>query len=239
MQQKRVRLDSVKRAVWLRERGRIAQAVALFDQVIATCKEQGDWINLADALAERIISWKHYFQNLRGGDRDKFLQLIQADAEAGLRLNVPAENRAPFHLRLGDYYTFRGDMVLAERGYRKAYELALGTPEACEYKAHWAESLLALGRSYTAYICVRNALVLAYQHKSHYERWHWLIVLSGILSRQVKIDRANGDVQGAIKTFAKSYVIAWILLVWYWKPQRWRQYHQAILAELSKLIRRR
>lgn len=233
------RLDGVQQAALLRERGQIVEAVTLLDQVMTTCEKNGDWIHFADALAERIVCWKHLLQNRPRSQESKYLSLMKRDAEAGLRLRVSISYKSPFYLRLGDYYIFLRDFVLAERAYRKAVDLKEGEFDEGEYIAHWAESLLAVEQTQYALKVIRKSLNLAMKRKGGYERWHWLIVLSGILSRKVKIDLVNGHKRSAQKAFAKGYALAWVLLVWYWKPQRWRQYHQAIRDELLKRMRRR
>lgn len=229
----------IKLAERLRERG---STQAALDALIALGDEYLDdnhCRNLAAIIGQIIVCYKHFAQN-RPSERTKWVNKMSGAVAWGKTLNLPDADKRSFVLREGDVAEMRGNMPEALRCYREAVRLAEGTPNEWEYKGHLAALLAQVGELYAAAVMIQQAIDMTYRTRfAGMEHWHWWVILSGLFSRQVKVELACDRAISAGLAFLKGYAIAWWLLVRYWKPQRWRQYHQAIRDELLKLVRRR
>lgn len=229
----------IKAAERLRERGKTQAAldalIALGDEYL----DNNDCRNLAAIIGQIIVCYKHFAQNRRA-ERTEWVNKMAGAVAWGKTLNLPDADKRSFVLREGDVAEMRGNIPEALRCYREAARLAEGTSDEWEYKGHLAALMAQVGELYAAAIMIQQAIEMTQRTRfAGMEHWHWLVILSGLFSRQVKIERLCGRTASAGAAFLKAYAIAWWLLVWHWKPQRWRQYHQAVRDELLKLICRR
>lgn len=237
--QQEVLLDPrIKAAERLRERGKTQAAlealIALADEFL----DADALLNLAATIGQIIVCYKHFAQN-RPAEKKIWINKMSGAVAWGKTLDVPDADKRSFVLREGDVAEMRGNLPEALRCYREAARLAEGTPDEWEYKGHLAALMAQVGELYAAATMIQQAIDMTYRIRfSGMEHWHWWVILSGLFSRQVKVELACGRKTWAGIAFAKGYAIAWWLLVWHWKPQRWRQYHQVIRDELLKLIRR-
>lgn len=228
----------IKQAERVRENGKTQQALKMLGVLAEEFANSESWLNLAAVLGHIIVCFKHFAQNFPA-DREHWLTRMTETIARGMALPIPDANRRAFVLRAGDVALMRDNWPEALRLYREAVRLAEGTPDEWEYKGHLAVVMAQAGELYAAATMIREAIVMFYRTRyAGMEYWRWWVILSGLFARQVEVERACGRTADAAIAFAKGYLAAWWLLVRYWKPQRWRQYHQAIRDELLKLIHR-
>lgn len=226
-----------KKAEQVRENGRTQQALEMLGVLAEEFTSSEAWLQLAAVLGHIVVCFKHFAQNFPA-DRERWLERMAEVIARGMALPISDADKRAFVLRAGDVALMRGNWLEALRLYREAARLAEGTPDEWEYKGHLAEVMAQAGELYAAAAMIREAIGMIYRNRyAGMEYWRWWVILSGLFARQVKVERACGRTADAAIAFAKGYLAAWWLLVRYWKPQRWRQYHQALRDEFLKVIR--
>ncbi len=176
----------------------------------------------AQALAHRIICWKHLYQN---GDKTALVWMEQ-DVEEGLALNISKTESAVFFLRKGDVLTEQKNYERGNWCYKQAwFKAERGTHTEVEYLGHFGESFVALGAPQRAMEILDKALTMMGKVKDIRE-WHRLIIVSGLLGRRGKAAmKARRFILGT-KSLWASFKICKELKERYGKPQRYNQFLQ-------------
>ncbi|HYE22208.1 MAG TPA: hypothetical protein VD998_01315 [Verrucomicrobiae bacterium] len=216
-----LRLEEGEKA---REQEDYALALKSFDQAIIEGVELDDPILILNALAQKLLVYKHMFQKTTN---PVYNLLMLGDAQTGLKIaeekKVTGQPKAVMLLRSGDYFFWKKDYATAQTLYEEA---VLNVDQ--EKKGEYAEYLSHLGicqalnGNKTGLENLNKALTLASEDNT-LRPFHKLVIVSGIHMRLAMANKKFGDTDKAIKEYETATTMAEELASVHKMPMRLKQ----------------
>jgi len=217
-------LSLIKQAEKVREEGNSTLAAHMLGIALQDAERLGRDELIGETLGQLIVCLKHLYQN---GDKSSLASMEQMVAR-GLVLKISDQSKAVFLLRQGDVYTFKKEYKPAEASYNAALRLVLKTNGylAIEYKGHWAESLLKIGRDSKYVSRLIEDAINDLAKVTDVREFHRLIILSGLYARLAKSQKQSWQFIRAYRSLRKCYQLCKQLRNQYNMPQRLNQFYQ-------------
>jgi tetratricopeptide (TPR) repeat protein len=205
-----------------REKGNHAEALALAEQVIIAAADSGDYTRVVEALAHKLIIYKHKFQ---ASNNQVFNVLMYGDVQAGLKIitehNISGHPVAVMHMRAADYFFWRKEYSESIPFYEQALKHADKNKkgEYAEFLSHLGMAEIMAGKTDEGRQKVEQSLSLA-EADNALRPFHKLTVTSGILFRLSASYGQQGNKEKFEEYFSRAMEQAQILKNEYTMPMR-------------------
>lgn len=192
----------------VREQGLYAEALALSEQAIIVSVEQKLPNKCVNALAHKLIVYKHLFQKT---EDLLYNELMYGDIQTGLTIcaqfHISGQPYAVMQTRYGDYYVHKEQYAEALPHYEDAYSVVSVVSEGkygelAEYLSHLGIARVLAGND-QGLQDIEQALGWANQDVI-LQPFHKLTITSGILFRLAAVYGKRGDEDNFKKYFSQA-----------------------------------